>query len=108
MVIPRRHVPKVYELNAEDLANLIALAARLARNLEAALKVEAVGLIAFGSGLPHAHLHLVPHNDSHVLIRPEEYVRKLSDQQLEAEAKKLRRLLNGKRRRQRTRRKPLP
>jgi diadenosine tetraphosphate (Ap4A) HIT family hydrolase len=106
MVIPRRHLAKVYELNAEDLANLIALAARLAKNLEAALKVKAVGLMAFGSGLPHAHLHLVPHNDSRVLIRPEEYVRKLSDTQLGAEAKRLRRLLNGKRRRHRMRHKP--
>ncbi len=94
MVIPKRHVVKVYELNESETAELFALARKVAVYLERALDVKAVGYIAFGSGLPHAHLHLVPHSDSRVLEYPHEYLRRLSDGELRAEAEKLRSMLS--------------
>lgn len=93
MVIPKRHVVKVYDLNPDETSGLFALAQRFAIQLERALAVKAVGYVAFGSGLPHAHLHLVPHNDSRVLVYAHENTRVLSDEELRAAAERLRTLL---------------
>jgi histidine triad (HIT) family protein len=93
MVIPKRHVVKVYDLNAHETSAFFALAQQFAIQLEHVLAVKAVGYIAFGSGLPHAHLHLVPHNDSRVLVYPHDYARALSEEELQAQAERLRTLL---------------
>ena len=93
MVIPKHHVIKVYDLNADETSAFFALAQQFAIQLEHVLAVKAVGYVAFGSGLPHAHLHLVPHNDSRVLVYPHEYARVLSDEELRAQAEQLRTLL---------------
>src|SRR5258708_2488336 len=82
MVIPRRHVAKIYELSDSETSGLFALARKIAIQLENALGVKSVAYVAFGSGLHHAHLHLVPHNDPRVLEYPHEYLRKLSDEEL--------------------------
>ncbi len=95
MVVPKRHVVKVYELEQQEYIVFFEFAKRFALQLEQALKVKAVGLVAFGSGLPHAHLHLVPHNTSRVLVYPREYAKVLSDEELQAAAGKLRSLLIG-------------
>lgn len=96
MIVPKRHVVKVYELDEGESAALFALARKLATHLERASGAKAVGYVAFGSGLPHAHLHLVPHNDSRVLEYPHEYLRKLSDEELKTEARRLRSVLPEK------------
>jgi histidine triad (HIT) family protein len=93
MIIPKRHVTKVYELSNDECAALFALAAKFARILEAKLQVKAVGLMAFGSGLPHAHLHLVPHDNPRVLTHPDEYLKTLSADQLSSDAHRMRELL---------------
>jgi histidine triad (HIT) family protein len=93
MVIPKRHVVKVYELDEQEYVAVFDCARRLASQLERVLKVKAVGFVAFGSGLPHAHLHLVPHDTSRVLVYPHEYVKALSDEELQSVAAKLRALL---------------
>src|SRR4029077_7431655 len=78
LVIPKRHVAKLYDLDADEFAKFSALTHRFARELEAKLDVKAVGMVAFGSGLQHAHLHLVPHDDATVLLRPSEFAKILS------------------------------
>lgn len=93
MVIPKRHVAKLYELDAKEYEALFRLAGKLALQLERALGAKAVGYVAFGSGLPHAHLHLVPHDEPDVLEHPHEHLRKLSDEELTAEAARLRAML---------------
>jgi histidine triad (HIT) family protein len=90
LIIPRRHVTTVYELYEAEYTALFRLARALAPCLVQATGAKAVGYIAFGSGLSHAHLHLVPHNDSQVLLRPLEHVRNLSDSELETNAARLR------------------
>lgn len=93
MVVPKRHVVKIYELDERESVAFFALAQKVARHLERVLAVKAVGYVAFGSGLPHAHLHLVPHNDARVLMHPHEFVKRLSDEELRVGAEKLRSLL---------------
>ena len=70
MIIPRVHVGAVEELDPDSYQRLFALAARLSPRLKAATGRRAIGFVAFGLS-PHAHLHLVPMDDSDVLERPE-------------------------------------
>jgi histidine triad (HIT) family protein len=89
IVVPRRHVAEVHELPAEQYTALFLLARRLAPLLKAATGARAVAYVAFGSGLPHAHLHLVPHDDPAVLADPRSHMRLLSDAELSAAATRL-------------------
>jgi histidine triad (HIT) family protein len=93
MVIPKRHAAKVYELSEPETVRFFGLAREVANRLERALNVKAVAYAAFGSGLPHAHLHLVPHDDPSVLELPRDHARPLADDELAAAAQRLRSLL---------------
>ena len=70
LVIPRRHVERVYDLSSAEYHGLFELARSLVPVLLQYTRKTAVGFIAFGSGLPHAHLHLVPHDHSDELLNP--------------------------------------
>ncbi len=93
MVVPKRHVVKLYDLAPSEHANVIALAQRLASTLEQSLECKSVAYLAFGSGLPHAHLHLVPHDDPSVVLEPLNHVGDRSDEQLARDADRLRDVL---------------
>jgi histidine triad (HIT) family protein len=90
MVIPKRHVGEVQDLDEREYLHLFLVARRLAASLKEATGARAVGYVAFGSGLPHAHLHLVPHDDPKILTEPRRYLRRLSDDELTANAARLR------------------
>jgi histidine triad (HIT) family protein len=94
MVIPRRHVAQVIDLNEDEYTALFLLAKKLAPHLQQAAGTRAVGYVVFGSGLPHAHLHLVPHNRPEQLEHPQP--KTLSDDELRANATFLRRFLPEK------------
>jgi len=90
MVVPKRHVVKLYDLPPPEHANVLALAQRLAGALEQSLECKSVAYLAFGSGLPHAHLHLVPHDDPNVVLEPLKHVGTRSDEHLARDADRLR------------------
>ncbi|HHP7237975.1 HIT family protein [Longibacter sp.] len=94
MVVPKRHVVKLYELTPHEHANVLALAQRFALGLHRSLGCRSVAYLAFGSGLPHAHLHLVPHDDPNTVLEPLKHVRTRTDEQLERDADRLRGLLS--------------
>lgn len=89
MIIPKQHVTKVYELDEHTYDSLFRLARDLAQKLEKITKKRAVAYTAFGSGLPHAHLHLIPHDDTDVLIHPAKYSQRKSPGELRDMAKAL-------------------
>ena len=60
MVIPRDHFDYFDDMPAALAARAMVLAQRVARALKSLYGVERVGLLATGSDLAHAHLHLVP------------------------------------------------
>jgi len=90
MVVPKRHVVKLYDLAPPEHAKVLALAQRLAGALEQSLECTSVAYLAFGSGLPHAHLHVVPHDDPNVVLEPLKHVDPRSDEQLARDADRLR------------------
>jgi histidine triad (HIT) family protein len=89
MIIPKRHVTKVYELDEVTHAALFTLAKKFATKLEAVTSKKAVAYTAFGSGLPHAHLHLIPHDDIDVLVNPSKYTTRRTPEELRDMAQQL-------------------
>jgi histidine triad (HIT) family protein len=88
MVIARRHVPTVYELPESEYRHVFDVARWLAPRLALAAGTKAVGYVAFGTGLSHAHLHLVPMDDDSVLLVPRPTL--VGDEELAASAGELR------------------
>lgn len=89
MIIPKKHVVKVYELNDTIYTQLFDLAKSMAKRLEEITNKKSVAYTAFGSGLPHAHLHLVPHDDIDVLINPIKHMQRKSPEELQEMAAQL-------------------
>ncbi len=90
LVISKHHVSQLHELDDDQYTRLFLVAKRLAPTLGRITGSKAVGYVAFGSGLPHAHLHLVPHSDPGVLLRPTDHLRVLTEHELHKRAANLR------------------
>lgn len=77
LVIPKRHVCNVYEMDEETAAAVMRTAVRVAKAIQAALQSDGLNLLqsngrAAGQVIPHFHMHIVPrwHGDGLRLARP--------------------------------------
>lgn len=62
LVIPRKEVSYIFDLNDEETAALHCFARRVARAVGAAMPCKRVGMTVIGLEVPHAHIHLIPIN----------------------------------------------
>jgi histidine triad (HIT) family protein len=62
LVIPKREVDLIFELESEEFKNLWAFAQQVAKKVGAAIPCKRVGVAVVGLEVPHAHIHLVPMN----------------------------------------------
>jgi len=76
---PRRHVPHVEDLDGEEAATFGGTLARCAAALKEVTGCERVYVYVFGGGIPHFHVHLVPHVQGDVVN--EQMVRGTVDQE---------------------------
>lgn len=60
LVIPRREVDYLFDLEPEELKELFAFAQKVAKALKEAIPCKKVGVAVIGLDVPHAHIHLVP------------------------------------------------
>ena len=60
LVIPKKEVDYIFDLDEETYAGLWAFAARVAKAVKAAVPCKRVGVAVLGMEVPHAHIHLVP------------------------------------------------
>ena len=60
LVIPKKEVDYIFDLDPETYAGLWAFAARVAKAVKAAVPCQRVGVAVLGMEVPHAHIHLVP------------------------------------------------
>lgn len=60
LVIPRKEVDYIFDLEDDDYAALQTFAARVARALKKAVPCRKVGMAVLGLEVPHAHIHLIP------------------------------------------------
>lgn len=60
LVIPKREVDYLFDLDDEELAGLMVFAKRVAKAIGRSVPCKRVGVAVLGLEVPHAHVHLVP------------------------------------------------
>jgi histidine triad (HIT) family protein len=60
LVIPKREVDYIFDLEPSELAALWQFAQRVAMGLKLAVPCKRIGTAVIGLEVPHAHIHLVP------------------------------------------------
>jgi histidine triad (HIT) family protein len=63
LVIPKKEVDYIFDLNAEEYQDLWLFAQQVAKGLKQAIPCKRVGIAVIGLEVPHAHIHLVPMNE---------------------------------------------
>ena len=60
LVIPRREVDYIFDMNDDEIARYMVFAKRVATALKRAFPCVKVGMAVLGLEVAHAHIHLVP------------------------------------------------
>ena len=60
LVIPKEETDYLFDLQADDIGELMKFAQRVAKAMDAALKPIRTGVVVEGLEVPHAHIHLIP------------------------------------------------
>jgi len=67
LVIPKKEVDYIFDLEDELLADLMVFSKRVAKAIKATITCERIGIAVIGLEVPHAHVHLSPINSVHDL-----------------------------------------
>ena len=62
LVIPKREVDYFYDLEDNELQEMIVFAKNIAKKIQATTQCKKVATVVLGLEVPHAHIHLVPMN----------------------------------------------
>ncbi len=62
LVIPKREVDYFYDLEDDELREMIVFAKDIAKKIKAATQCKKVATVVLGLEVAHAHIHLVPMN----------------------------------------------
>ena len=60
LVIPKREVDYLYDLNDVEIAEINVFAKKVAEAIRKAVPCKRIGLAVIGLEVPHAHIHLIP------------------------------------------------
>ena len=60
LVIPKREVDYIFDLEDEELAGLHLFAKKVAEAQKKAFPCQRIGMAVLGMEVPHAHIHLIP------------------------------------------------
>jgi len=60
LVIPKKEVDYLFDLDDETYAGLQLFAKKVAKGIKKAIPCQKVGVMVLGLEVPHAHIHLVP------------------------------------------------
>ena len=63
LVIPKKEVDKIYDLEDEDYQALMATAKKLSKHMEQKLGARTLWKV-IGTDVPHAHVHLMPYDEN--------------------------------------------
>ena len=62
LVIPKREVDYIFDLEDEELAAMHLFAKKIANAIRKTFDCKKVGVAVMGMEVPHAHIHLIPIN----------------------------------------------
>ena len=60
LVVPKKEVDYVFDLDHQTLAGLFSFSKRVAKAMEEVIECNRIGLTVMGLEVPHAHVHLIP------------------------------------------------
>ncbi|MDR0724901.1 MAG: HIT family protein [Prevotellaceae bacterium] len=94
LVIPKKEVDYIFDLNADEFAGLTVFAQKVAKAIAKAISCKRVAMIVLGLEVPHAHIHLIPINNEKDanFCKPK---LKLSKEEFEAVANSIRTLIEN-------------
>ena len=89
LVIPRREVDYIFEMDDDELARYQVFAKRVALAVKKAFPCKKVAQVVLGLEVPHAHIHLIPmQSEADVDFRREKLM--LTEEEFKAVAEKIR------------------
>jgi histidine triad (HIT) family protein len=62
LVIPKKEIDYIFDLEDDLLTNMNLFAKRIARAIDKSVDCKRVGIAVVGLEVPHAHIHLIPLN----------------------------------------------
>ena len=82
MVIPKREVDYFFDLEDDELQEMIVFAKQIAKKIQATTACKKVATVVLGLEVAHAHIHLIPMNTEKdvdfgrekLKLTPEEFV----------------------------------
>ena len=89
LVIPKREVDYIFDLEDSELAGLQVFAKKVAHAIKKAIPCVKVGQCVLGLEVPHAHIHLVPLQSEQDLLFDKPH-KKLSPEEFEQIAESIR------------------
>jgi histidine triad (HIT) family protein len=94
LVIPKKEIDYLFDLDDELLAGMTVFAKKVARAIDKVMDCKRVGVVVLGLEVPHAHIHLIPINSLHdtEFSRPK---LKLTSDELKLIAEKIKGALEG-------------
>lgn len=63
LVVPKKEVDYIFDLDDELLAGLNVFAKKVANAIDEVIECERVGIAVIGLEVPHTHIHLIPINN---------------------------------------------
>jgi histidine triad (HIT) family protein len=60
LVVPKKEVDYIFDMEPGDLAGLHIFAQRVAKVMDKTIKCTRIGVAVIGLEVPHVHIHLVP------------------------------------------------
>lgn len=60
LVVPKKETDYIFDIDDEDLAEMMLFAKKVAKGIKKAIPCRKVGVTVLGLEVPHAHIHLVP------------------------------------------------
>lgn len=67
LVIPKKEIDYIFDIEDNDLAEMMVFAKKVAKALRLAVPCQRIGVAVIGLEVPHAHVHLVPMNTANDL-----------------------------------------
>jgi histidine triad (HIT) family protein len=62
LVIPKKETDYIFDLEKNDLSDLMLFSQKVALKIKNAIPCKKVGVTVIGLEVPHAHIHLIPIN----------------------------------------------
>lgn len=69
LVVPKAQVEFVWNLEDEDYVAVMRTAQKVAKRLKTVIGTKYIGELVVGTDVPHAHVHLIPFNETHEMKR---------------------------------------